>query len=319
AGTARRPRRRVMATAGACVAALVAVAGLLVFRPDSSPLPVLGDPRTADPCALTDAGAVSRFGNGTTTYESAYGNFNRCDVIVTLGGGSRVLVTVELDKPGPPEGTSEKVGALRVFREPRNGNRCNRTVVLADQNRVSITAELRPGREPRSADLCAMADAATGHVVAVLGRGAIPRRAAPADAASLARMDACPLLDSTAVTRVLGADASAAEAGFGDWECRWSSDTSKLSVLLAFDRNDPLNSSDGRHLKFGGHDVYIAPEADEADCLAQVVYRSGFDANGEPADELLKIVVRGPQTPDQLCGPATELAAAAAAKLPLPR
>ncbi len=321
AGRPRRSRRRAMATAGACVAALVAVAGLLVFRPDSStlagPLPVLGDPRTADPCALTDAGAVSRFGNGTTTYESAYGNFNRCDVIVTLSGGTRVQVKVELDKPASPEGTMEKVGALRVFRQPENNGYCDRTVLLADQNRVTITAKLLPGREPGSADLCAIADAATGHVVTVLGRGAIPRRAAPADAASLARMDACPLLDSNALTRVLGADVSAPEAGFGDWECRWDSNTSKLSVLLAFDRNIPLDATDGRHLRLGGHDVYITPEADEPDCLAQVVHRRDFfDANGKPADELLKIVVRGPQTPDQLCGPATELAAAAAAKLP---
>jgi hypothetical protein len=154
-GGASRPRRswrRAVATIGACVATLATVAGLLVFRPEgstlASPLPVVGDSRTADPCALTDVRAVSRFGNGTTTYETAYGNFHRCDVIVTLSGGTRVQVMVQLDKPASPKGTKEERGALRVFRQPQNGDRCVRTVVFADQNCVMITTKLLPGRGP---------------------------------------------------------------------------------------------------------------------------------------------------------------------------
>lgn len=134
------------------------------------PLAVLGDPQTADPCALTDAVALSRFGD--TIRETAYGSFSRCDVIVTLRGGAQVDVETRLDKPAPLAGKIEKVEPFRVFPQPRNGDRCVRTVVLADQNRVAITAKLNRG--PDSTDLCAMADAATSHAVAVLGRGAVP-------------------------------------------------------------------------------------------------------------------------------------------------
>jgi eukaryotic-like serine/threonine-protein kinase len=318
----RRLRRRIAVAALACVTTLATVAGLLVFRTGSStlasPLPVLGDPRTADPCALTDAHVLSRFGNGTTTYESAYGNFNRCDVIVTLSGGASVQVKVELEKPGSPQGAMEKRGALRIFREPQSDDECNQTVQLADRNRVTITAKLRPGLKPGSADLCAVAGAATDYVNTKLDRGAIPRRSTPFDTASLARMDACTLLDSPTLTRVLGTDVSGPQAGFGNWACSWNSNTSKLSVRLAFDRNVPLTAADGRRMDLGGHTVYLSSEADEPDCLAQVVQRRDFDENGKQADEHLRIIVRGPQTPDQLCRPATELAAVAAATLPPP-
>ncbi len=314
-GRPRRSRRRAMATAGACVAALATVAGLLVFRPDSStpviPLAVMGDPRTADPCALTDTAVLTRFGK--TIRETARGNFDRCDVIVTLNGGTRVDVKVLLDKPASPEAKIEKKRPLPVGRPPRNGDRCVRTVVLDDQSSVTITATL--DREPDSADLCAMADAATDHALAVLNRGAIPRRPEP-DAASLARVDACALLDSNALIRVLGAGVSSPEVEFGNWECRWNSSISKLSVRLAFDRDESFTLADGRRMEFSGRDVYITPEADEPDCLARVVHRGDFDGNGKQVNEHLRIIVRGPQTPDQLCGPATELAEAAAAKLP---
>jgi eukaryotic-like serine/threonine-protein kinase len=314
----RRARRRILAIAGACIAALATVAGLVVFPPDdstsASPLPVLGDPRTADPCALIDARTLSRFSNGTTTYESAYGNFNRCDVIVTLSGGARVQVKVELDKPSAPQGTMEQRGALRLFRQPQNGDHCIRTVVLADQNHVTITAKMDRGPDP--ADLCVMADAATDHAVAMLTTGTIPRLPTPANVTSLARMDACTLLDSSALTPVLGAGASSPEAGFGNWECHWNSSTGESSVDLYFDRNIPLTSKHGRLIKLGDRDTYIKPEDNEPECDVRVVHRTDLDANGEPVVELIKLDVRGLQPADQMCGPATELAAAAAAKLP---
>lgn len=317
----RRSRRRAVTVTGSCVLALAAVAGLLAFRPDdptpATPLTTLGDPRTADPCALTDTAVLSRF--GATNQETAYGNFDRCDVIVTSSGGARVQVKVELEKPATPGGTMGTRGGFAVFRRPEDNGYCDRTVLLADQHQVTITAKLLSDNDPGDngpADLCAMADAATDHVVAVLGKGVMPRRVAPPDAASLARMDACPLLDPGTVTRVLGADVSGPEAGFGDWECRWDSSTSGLSVLLAFDRNIPLTSADGNRVELGGRDVYLKPETDEPACRARVVYRSGVDEDGDRTDELLKVLVEGPRTADQLCGPATELAAAAVAKLP---
>ena len=320
-GSARRPRRfrrRAIATASVGVTALMAIAGLLVLRPDG-PRVVLGDPRTADPCALTDSAPLTPFSNGTTSLETAYGNFDRCDVVLTRSGGIRVQVKVEFEKPAPLKGTMEEVGAFRVFKQPEESGFCGWTVPLADHNLVTITAKLLTDRGP--ADLCGMAKAETRHVVnklTALGRGAIPRRAAPPEPESLAWKDACALLDSDTVTRVLGA--SNPESGFGDWECRWKSPTSGLSVLLAFDRNKPLTEpEDGRREVLGDHEVYIGKERNQNNCRARVVYRPFLDGNGKRAYELLKIVVEGPQTPVEMCGPARELATVAAAKLPQSR
>ncbi|MGH3695082.1 MAG: hypothetical protein ACRDRX_14025 [Pseudonocardiaceae bacterium] len=310
---------------GVGVTALVAIAGLRVLRPDSpplaSPLAVLGDPRTADPCALTDSAPLTPFSNGTMSKETAYGNFNRCDVVLTRSGGTRVQIKVEFEKPAPPKGTMEELGAFRVFKQPDKSGFCGWTVPLADQNLVTITAKLLTDRGP--AYLCGMAKAETRHVVAVLtglGKGAIPRRAAPPEPESLAWRNACALLDSTTVTRVLDAGASSPESGFGDWECRWHSSTSGLSVLLAFDRNKPLTEAeDGHREVLSDHEVYIGKERDQNNCRARVVYRPFRDGNGKRPYELLKITVEGPQTPAQMCGSARELAAAAAAKLPQSR
>ncbi len=311
----RRSRRSVLAAAGAGVAALATIAGLLVFRPHGStaagPVAVLGDPRTADPCALTDPATLKQF--GATTRKTAYGNFNRCDVVVKTSGGSEVVVKVDLDKLASPDGKIETMKPLQVFPQPRNGDHCDRIVPLADQNRVSITATHING--PDSADLCAMATVATDSAVTVLGRGAIPRRSVPPDAASLAWVNACTLLDTNALSSILGR-VSPAETGFADWECRWHSNTSELSVHLQFDRNAPLSSADGRPTTLSDHDAYITEEADEPDCLAQVVNRKDFDANGDQVDEVLQIAVSGPRPVAQLCEPARALAAAAAAKLP---
>ncbi|MGH3765966.1 MAG: serine/threonine-protein kinase [Pseudonocardiaceae bacterium] len=321
-GSARRPRRfrrRTIVTAGACVTALAAVAGLLVLRPDS-PQVVLGDPRTADPCALMDPGTFTPFSNGTMSRETAYGNFNRCDYVVTGDGGTRTQVKVEFEKPAPLNGPMEKIGAFRVVKQPEKSGSCGWAVPLADQNLVLITTKQLPNHGPVAnhppPDLCPMAKAATDHVVDELGKGAIPRRIAPPDPKSLASMHACALLDSSTITRVLGPDASGPEAGIADWKCRWTSRNSGLTVRLAFDRNGPLTADDGRQDTFSGHDGRIGPEAGENNCRARVVYRSVHDGNEDPALELLKILVEGSQSPDQMCGPAEELAAAAAATLP---
>ncbi|MGH3804739.1 MAG: hypothetical protein ACRDTD_32275, partial [Pseudonocardiaceae bacterium] len=237
-----------------------------------------------------------------------------CNVFVTLSSGTRVQVKVEFEKPAPLTGPMEEMGAFRVFKQPDKSGFCGWTVPLADQNLVTITAKYLENRG--QADLCGMARAETGHVVDELSKGAIPQRAAPPDAESLAIKYACPLLDSSTVKHVLGADADSPETGFGDWECLWKNRTSGLSVLLAFDRNNrPLTDADGRREEFSNREVRIRQEGDDK-CRARVAYRRILDGNGNQAYELLKILVEGSQTPDQLCRPATELAAAAAAKLP---
>lgn len=328
-GSSRPPGRRprVAAAVGAGAAALAIAAWLVVDAPSgsgredprprsASPSPIVGDPRTADPCALADPTAFARFGE--TELDTNYGNFNRCDVIVRSRGRSEVDVKVELDNARAgetnPAARTEKVGGLSIVRQPVNNDECDRTLLLGDGNSVEITAvQNGDGR----ADLCAMAEVATTRAVAVLSRGQIPRRTAPPAATSLIRADSCALLDADALARFPGVDALHPEVGFGGWECRWNSTTSPTSLLLRFDRNQPLTAADGHPTRLGGHDAFVEPDGyGDKTCLVSVVHRRYVDADAQPMVELLLVVVTGSQPPDRLCQLATDLAGPAAAELP---
>ncbi|MGP4016518.1 serine/threonine-protein kinase [Saccharopolyspora sp. 5N708] len=318
-----RRRRFGMATASVAVVAVLAIGAWLVFDLTSSsaddtarsgPSPTIGDPRTADPCALIDPAPLARFGD--TDVDTDYGNFNRCDVIVQ-SGDSEVDVQVQLEKgtSGGPPLPIEKVGELSIVREPGDSEGCERMLLLPDRYRIPISAEQNGEGQ---ADFCAMADAAVTSAVEVLSRGQLPRRPTP-EPASLINADACALLDANALARFPGVDAIHPEIGFGGWECRWNSTTSPLTLLVRFDRNESLNAHDGRPVQLAGRDAFVEPEGYGDDtCEVSVVHRKYAGEDAEPMDELLLVVVMGAQPPDQLCGLATSLAEPAAAALPRP-
>jgi hypothetical protein len=275
----------------------------------------IADPRTVDPCALTDAKALGRYGAAQTN--ANYGAFDRCDVIVQTSNGATVDVEAQFQNPGDslpggPSASPTKTGAVEVVRPPGQSGECDRSILLTGGYAVVVSASLDSGNGP--VGLCAMADTATGSAVSALDRGKVPRRATPAS--SLVSVDACQLLDASALVAVPGTIASQHQAGFGNWSCQWDSVANGMSVSLRFDQNNPLGASDGTLEQLGGRQAFVTPGGDGGnDCLVQVVYRTFVDANGDPTEELLYLVVTGSQPQTQLCQPATRLAAAASTKL----
>jgi hypothetical protein len=84
-------------------------------------------------------------------------------------------------------------------------------------------------------------------------------------------------------------------------------------VWLAYDKELGQDVA----LKRAGHDAFVVKEGDGPEtCLVLVVHRSYADQHGEPAVEMLHLVVGGPRSMDKLCGMATDLAGSAAAELP---
>lgn len=322
--------RRLALASGALVVVLVAAIWLAVdvpsgtarntAQPGPAPVPappatasIVGDPHTADPCALTDPAPLTRFGD--VVRDADYGNFNRCDITVDSEDSS-VDVKVELDDPAPdgnPPGPIQTVGRIGILRELADGDECDRTLLLTDGHRVEITAEQDGDGQ---ADLCALADTATTSAVNALSRGEIPRRAA-LPASSLIHANACGLLDANALSRFPGVDALHPETGFADWECHWNSTTSAASLLVRFDRNQPLTAADGRPIKVAGRDAFVQPDGyGDKTCQVQVVQRQYTGMDTQPKLELLLVVVSGPQPSGQLCDLATKLAGPAAANLP---
>jgi len=315
-------RRRGLACLTVAVAALVLTAAAWMAiewwpgtarSTSTAPPSSIADPHKADPCALLDQASLARFGG--TELDPASGNFNRCDVYVRPPGGGQVDVTVELLAAEPDVATPwqvERVGGIAIVREPENDGQCHRTVVLRDGVRVDIGAKFT---DKGRGDLCAMAEAAAKSAVAKLSGGRFPQRAArPADR-SLFWVDACGLLDADALARFPGVDALHPEVGFGNWECRWRSTTSRSQLLVRFDQHVPLTADDGHPTRVGGRYAYVEPDGYGDDtCLVRVLHRR-FTLAGQPRTELLLVVVFGLDARDR-CRLATDLAGSAAAGLP---
>jgi hypothetical protein len=320
--------RRLRLVAIAASAATVLAGALLVSRsagsspeggpvkPAAAPVSAIGDPRTADPCALMDPGGFQRFGRAELSTD--YGDFNRCDVLIQHGDDDLADVKVELaNGPAPEPGSRDRIerrGTVEIVVEPPGGGECDRTLILADGNLVAVTAQ-RTGHA--AMDLCAAATIATDRAAAVLAHGRVPRRSRPLPARSLGNLDACALLDPVALSRVRGIDGAHPEAGFGRWDCHWHSLTGDTAIQLRFDRNGPLTAADGRPTRFGGHPAYITPGGDgNGTCLAQVVHRTYRDTGGNTTAEIVFLVVSGGGSGRRLCDSAKNLASAAAARLP---
>jgi serine/threonine protein kinase len=314
-------RRTAVVGAGVLVVAALVV-GFLVARPSAQPAAArsatIGDPRGADPCGLMDPSALSRFGSHSV--DPAYGNFDRCDVLVQAGGGT---VDVEdqflsSSSPAPLPGTVQRTGSVGVVRGTLDtaDAECLRTIVLTDQNRILVQAHVTSDKS--TADLCAMAESATTTAVGVLNKSGVPRRKTTPDPHSLSTVDACHLLNASDLAVVPGIDATQADAGFGDWECSWTSNSTNTTVDVRFDRNSPLTAADGTQIQTGSRPAFVMPADDgPGTCAVEIEHRTYTSTNQDQISEIVRITVAGgSQLQSQLCGTATQLANSAAAKLP---
>jgi tRNA A-37 threonylcarbamoyl transferase component Bud32 len=229
-GHGERPGgRRWLWVSVAAVAAVVVVAavGLVVWPRATSqavnasgPVPTLGEPATADPCALLRPEPFERFGKAIL--ESDGGGFDRCDVYIESGPDRSVArLQFAAASEVPPEGAPEERDGLVIVRGAPVGGECVRTLRLSDGNDVRISGQLLVGPAP---DPCAVADVATDAALAVLVRGPVPRHPAPFDPQSLAMVDACGLLDRAAVAKVPGLETVDPDPGFAGWYCDWEKD-----------------------------------------------------------------------------------------------
>lgn len=323
----RRRRRPLAITAGALVAAAAVTAGILVLTSggdaggkggtsDAKPSPTvtaragaIGDIVTADPCKLLDAASLSRFGD--TEVDPDYGELDRCDVLLLNGDGDE-LGGVEvnlLSEARQFDGSvpARRVGNIEVASMTRDGDRCERYIATSDRRGIVIIGKRRETGAP---DPCALADSATDHAVTVLDRGPVPRRSASWPATSLARLDACALLDTAALKRVPDLRTRPSDPGFANWTCEWASpDGDKFFVRLAFDRDNQMEDN-GQPTRIAGTTAYVAPD-DEGDrtCAVSAPHRRYTNSVGDPTIEFVRLTVHGQQPTEKECAMAEELTA----------
>ncbi|MCK2242904.1 MULTISPECIES: serine/threonine-protein kinase [unclassified Crossiella] len=309
------PRRRwpVYTALGAVLAVAAAAA---VFWPWADSLPedrlrLLGDPRTVDPCALTEVGALSRFGQAVLDQD--YGNFNRCRVLVRMkpdDPADEVSVQVQLQGfPGTNTPTPTATVIAPIHRPAQRGDECERTVHLPDGYRIRIRAEhLRD----RPAPLCDMAETLTTGVLQVLTQGQVKRRPTEAPENSLVRLEACTLVTRAELSPLIGA--AEADPGFGDWDCEWV--RGRREVKVEFDRRPPLAEKKGGRRVDLGAGVEGVVDPDRESCQVVIPHRPMSDSAGRPMLEVVRLHLRDAQPGETLCQPLIELAKAVAGRLP---
>ncbi|MFI1021673.1 serine/threonine-protein kinase [Streptomyces olivaceus] len=280
---------------------------------------LVGDPRTADVCALADPAALDQFGAGDVRVDVDYGNFDRCDVLVGVDDETRIDTSVRLLDGSPPEGSRpvRTVGRIGIREEQADGDECKRLLTSGgDTARVEVRVNMGKGSVVGgSATLCTVADKAAASAAQVLDRGPVPRRSPAYPRTSLAWADACALLDAEALSAVPGLKVDVPEVGVAKWRCKWSSDVDELSATIAFFRDQPRSAVGGATSRtLSGYRTVVGPD-DSDTCSAFVEYRRYSGQDGETAAEMVRLDATGGRPMDQLCTMATDLATATAASL----
>ena len=163
-------------------------------------------------------------------------------------------------------------------------------------------------------DLCGMAETITSSALVALNSGEISRRVLPP--ASLARTDACTLLDDATVRNVAGPGQVTRIPSFADWRCDWDYTTGPTQVKVIFDRTS-ADSIGGALARVGRYPARIQPQGySDTDCQVALIYRSYVDQAGTQTDETALVDLDDKdRRPRQLCAPAQRLATTVANRL----
>ncbi|TNM28740.1 serine/threonine-protein kinase [Streptomyces sedi] len=284
---------------------------------------VVGDPRTADLCALLDVRELSQFGD--TRVDTDFGNFDQCEVILNGEGEGRSRVDVSLQvRPGaPPEtsGTTRTIGELAVVPGEPAADECRMTLVppgAETEQRVLLLRATEEGDPVAGGGtaLCNVAEAAARGVAAVLAEGAVPRLPAERAEESLVWESACGLVEREALATVPELVGDEPEVGLMEWSCEWADDDSGMEAKVSFHRDQPDSLPDGEWGPLNGYETLIAPENDPETCTAFVAYREYGGRDADTYAEMVRLYVKGPRAMDELCDGVTELATRVSGRLP---
>lgn len=278
---------------------------------------LIGDPYTADVCALADLDALGGFGE--VQVDADYGNFDLCKVFVRSDDETRIDVSFQL-RPGSSSETSEPIDFVGRIGITQSSESDECTLLLAPDGttdgivgvRVNMgEGEVNGGR----ATLCTVARAAAHSAAEILDDGPVPRRSQAHPVSSLAWANACELLDAEVLSAVPGLKVDQPEVGVANWNCEWSSTVDDLEAEVDFHRDQPKSATEGTPVELSGYKGLVVPYEDDEACRVFVEYRPYSGENAETYAEMVRLRVGGQRPTDELCEMATALARSAAAEL----
>ncbi len=334
--TVTRRRRRPLLAAALAAGAVTALALALVLggegedgktasrsaqsgRPGARAL--IGDPHTADVCALADTAALDQFAGEDVRKDVDYGNFDRCDVLVGVDDETRIDVSIRLLESAPPQGVrpSRTIGRISIVDDEAEDDECSRLLTTggsAEETLVQVRVNMGEGSvSGGNATLCTVAERAAESAAEVLDAGPLPRRAPAYPQTSLAWRNACELLDATALSAVPGLRADVPDTTIANWGCEWSGTVDELDAEVSFFRDQPRSAQDGTVLTLGGYRTVVQPNDDGDSCSALVEHHRYKGLDAVTAAEMVRLDVEGERPIEDLCGMAQDLAASAADRL----
>ncbi|WP_410654239.1 serine/threonine-protein kinase [Amycolatopsis sp. lyj-112] len=313
----RVPKRAIAIGAGAAVLALVAGLIYVVKEPASmaapppaAPAGSVGDPRTADPCALLDPSVLKQF--GTPELDTANGNFNACGILLRMSPDDGDIVDVRLELTFPKSPLLEKPVPGRLIVREVPGlpeEKCERVIPLPDGNQIWVHAK---HIQDWHAHLCDYVDPVAVHAAAMLNREPIKRRPAPFPAGTLGTLDACVLGGSLMPGIVDGP--AAPDPVFGNWECYWNH--REMEVTIRFERAWAPFEDEGRRVALGSREAFVEVSSEWEACQAEIPHRT-FTGDGRAMIETVEIYVSDKvKPPQEMCPAAERLAGEIAPRLP---
>jgi hypothetical protein len=325
-----RGRRVLIAAVAVAMAAAVAVgaivwgrggdqayAGVPALPSAVDPIALTGDPRAVDPCSLIDLRWLRQFGQPFMTV-TGYLPVCRARIATTKGD-----VWLEVKFAAPVSSLAEfrgdrteQLGDLTIVRQGTSQGsfkqRCRNVLVLADRTLINIFAY---GAAP---DLCKIAEVGTVNAVNQLAQHGISYQPGRASRWSIARSDACTVLDPIARSKIPNLNSTIRYPGFANWSCTWGPDIKgSPQVVLSFRIDPAAVESYGVPTTIAGHRAWLhtlAGDNNPQQCNAYVVHRLASSATS--VTEMIEVDVDAPESPADLCSHATELATAVETALP---
>lgn len=327
----RRGSRTIIAVAVVAVTLLAAAGGWWLLSPSPPVPPVaasdpIGDPRTADPCALLDTSALEGF--GPTELYPDLGSVAGCTVAIRPAAGEIVSVHAALEgirsrgdrdlAPLP----QQRAGEITIYHPSLGPGSCARTVLLPNRSRVTFSAA--SNRDGGGLDPCTVADTAVLQVLPRLTSGSLPRRTLAGPPNSLAWVDHCTLLDDATLRSIPGLRVDARDSLNGGTVCEWGDDDPGIAdPPLVSVYASRTGSVSGKSISINSREGAIRPtiaKGPRVYCRVSLIQRSFPGPSGEPLYELLNVQVHltVATAADAQCAVATEIAEIATAKLPPP-
>ncbi|WP_028922082.1 hypothetical protein [Pseudonocardia acaciae] len=323
----RRPRARwVVVAAVTAVVVLASAGGWWLLAPGPTGLDAIGDPRTADPCALLDAPALQRF--GPTQIYPDMASFVSCTVAIRPRPDEAAAVHATLEgvrdrgdrdlAPLP----RQQAGDITIYHTRLGPGTCSRTVLLPTRSRVDFVAS--SSRKSGGLDPCAMVDTAVLHALPRLASGTLPRRTPGAPPNSLLWVDPCTLLDEAVLRSVPGLRADARQHRTAGTGCEWGEDDPALAdpplVSVYASRDSAVT---GKSITLGSRRGGIRPSISQGPriyCRVTLIQRSFPGGPDSVLHETLNVHVHltVATAADRQCAVATDIAKAATARLPAP-